>query len=100
MGISTGIGASIGYYDPNFAMQFDSEAQYRRYMEDLHYRQRYEQARGQQSAYNQYATASNGAISGAYINGASLTVQTPQPPDALSFLNKIDNKVLLTGEAS
>lgn len=98
MAISS-IGAGIGYYDPNFAMQFDSEAQYRRYMEDFHYRQQFDRAR-QQAAYNQYATASNSGISGAYINGASLTVQTPKPPDALSFLNKIDNKVLLTGEAS
>lgn len=98
MAISS-IGASSGYYDPNFAMQFDSEAQYRRYMEDLHYRQQFEMAR-QQAAYNQYATASNGAISGAYITGNNVVVQKPKPPDALSFLDKIDNKLLLTGEAS
>lgn len=99
MAISTGIGASSGYYDPNFGRQFHSEAEYRRYMEDLHYRQQLEMAR-QQSMYNQYATASNGAISGAYVTGNNVVVQKPKPPDALSFLNKIDNKVLLTGEAS
>lgn len=99
MAISTGIGASSGYYDPNFDRQFHSEAEYRRYMEDLHYRQHFDRAR-QQEAYNQYATASNGAISGAYITGNNVVVQKPKPPDALSFLDKIDNKVLLTGESS
>ena len=96
MAISS-LGGSSGYYDPNFAMQFDSEAQYRRYMEDLHYRQRYEQARGQQM-YGSDARAIYGTgNTDAYVVKAQAE---PAVPEALRFLNKIDNKVLLTGEAS
>jgi hypothetical protein len=88
---SSGFGG--GYYAANLDMRFDSEAHYRHYMEDMYMRQRYEQARGQQL----------GGITARdiYNTGSVVKAQVePTVPEALRFLNKIDNKVLLTGEAS
>jgi len=95
---SSGFGG--GYYAANLDMRFDSEAHYRHYMEDMYMRQRYEQARGQQmygsDARAIYGTGNTGNTD-AYVVKAQ---EEPAVPEALRFLNKIDNKVLLTGEAS
>ncbi len=92
MAISS-LGSSNGYYDSNLAMGFDSEAQYRRYMEDQYMRLQYEQARGQQL----------GGITARDIYNTGSVVKAkvePTVPEALRFLNNSGNKILLTGEAS
>ena len=92
MGI-TPIGLGNGYYAANLDMRFENEQQYQHYMRDMYMRQQYEHARGQQL----------GGITARDIYNTGSVVKAkvePTVPEALRFLNKIDNKILLTGEAS
>lgn len=92
MAISSMMG---GYYAPEYDQRFDSEAQYMRYKEAQHYEamRRGQMAMGmQQAGHNPYIV--NG--------GAAQITATPKKTEdgTLEFLNKSDNKLLLTGEAT
>jgi hypothetical protein len=77
-------------YDINRDMYFDTRASQAQYEKEMYYRRQEEEYRRmQQSAY--YNSPPTQAVN---------PVPKPDPKDPLSFLNKADSKLLLTGEAT
>jgi hypothetical protein len=83
------IGPPGSFYDANRDMYFNTRSSQAQYEKEMHYRRMEEEyRRAQQNAYHNSPPTQ-----------AFNPAPKPDPKDPLSFLNKADSKLLLTGEA-